>query len=70
MENAVRLLLLALIALSLWLFWRHFEAVVRRILRARPETDFKFETLATRLWQFFSEVLCQTKVIRERPLPG
>jgi Fe-S oxidoreductase len=62
--------LVALIVLSLWLFWRRFGQVVHRILRARRDTDFKLGSISRRVWTFFWEVLCQAKVIRERPLPG
>jgi Fe-S oxidoreductase len=67
---AVRLLLLALILASLSLFWMRFRKVVDRIRRARPEPDFNLQPISTRIWNFFWEVLCQAKVIRERPLPG
>jgi Fe-S oxidoreductase len=67
---AVWILLLALTALSLFLFWRTFGQVVHRILHSRRDVDFKIGSLAPRAWEFFSEVICQSKVIRERPLPG
>src|ERR1700728_350802 len=67
---AVRLLLLALIIVSGWLFWLRFRNVWDRIRRARPETDFKLQPISRRAWKLFWEVLCQAKVIRERPLPG
>src|SRR5882757_10214578 len=63
-------LLLILIAASAFLFWRRFGLVVSRIRGARIEPDFRLGPLGRRLWTFFSEVLCQSKVIRERPLPG
>jgi Fe-S oxidoreductase len=63
-------LLLTLIAVSAVLFWRRFGLVVNRIRHARADPDFRFGPLSRRLWMFFSEVLCQSKVIRERPLPG
>jgi Fe-S oxidoreductase len=67
---AVRLLLLVLIAISIWLFWKRFSKVVYRILRARKDTDFKLGSVSRRIWDFIWEVMCQAKVIRERPLPG
>src|ERR1700761_2475923 len=67
---ALRLLLLSLIAISVSLFWLRFRKVVNRIRRARPETDFKLQPIGRRIGDFFWEVLCQAKVIRERPLPG
>ncbi len=63
-------ILLALIVLSIWLFWQRFGKVVQRILRGRRDSDFKLGSISRRLWMFFWEVLCQAKVIRERPLPG
>lgn len=67
---APRVLLAALIVLSLWLFWHRFGKVVHHVLRARRDADFKLGSIGRRLWDFFWEVLCQAKVIRERPLPG
>ncbi len=62
--------LLTLIGASAILFWMRFGFVVHRIRHARPDADFRLGSLARRFWIFFSEVLCQSKVIRERPLPG
>ncbi len=67
---AEKLLLAALILVSAWLFWRRFGIVLRRILAARKDADFHLFPLTRRIWDFFWEVLCQAKVIRERPLPG
>ena len=64
---ASRILLAALIILSLWLFWRRFGKVVHHVLHSRRDGDFKFGSLRRRIWDFFWEVLCQAKVIRERP---
>jgi Fe-S oxidoreductase len=63
-------LLFCLIAISAWLFWRRLGFVVSRIRHARADPDFHFGSFARRFGVFFSEVLCQSKVIRERPLPG
>jgi Fe-S oxidoreductase len=65
-----KLLLLALILLSISLFFVRFGKVAERITRARPGADFKIGSLGPRVWRFFWAVLCQAKVIRERPLPG
>ncbi len=65
-----KILLFALIALSLSLFSVRFGRTVDRIWRARPDHDFKFGSLGIRVWHFFWEVMCQAKVIRERPVPG
>ena len=51
-------------------FWRPFSKVVMRIEAAKPDADFSLQPLRKRVWDFFWEVLCQAKVIRERPLPG
>jgi len=51
-------------------FWRRFNFVLRRILRSKPDPGFQLSHVGKRLWDFFWEVLCQAKVIRERPLPG
>ena len=40
------------------------EAETRRYL------GFSLRPISKRIWTFTSEVLCQAKVIRERPLPG
>ena len=65
-----KLILLLLIILSVWLFWRRLGVVARRILAARKDPDFHLRGVGLRCWNFFWEVLCQGKVIRERPLPG
>lgn len=67
---APKILLAALVILSLWLFWQRFGKVVHHVLRARRDVDFKLGPVGRRIWDFFWEVLCQAKVIRERPLPG
>ena len=65
-----RLLLVALLILSGVLFWRRFGLVLQKILRSRKDPDFHLHPVGKRVWYFFWEVLCQAKVIRERPLPG
>ncbi len=67
---AEKLVLAVLILASAWLFWQRFGVVVRRIRSARKDADFRLFPLGKRIWDFFWEVLCQAKVIRERPLPG
>ncbi len=64
------LLLLALSALSFVLFLRRFVPSLRNILAARREPGYSLRPIARRIWTFISEVLFQSKVIRERPLPG
>jgi Fe-S oxidoreductase len=63
-------LFLVLLIASTVAFGLRFGGVVRRILQAKPDADFKLGSLGKRAWDFISEVLFQTKVIRERPLPG
>jgi hypothetical protein len=66
----LRVLLLILIAMSLGLFVYRLRFVLKRILEGRRDPDFTLSQTGKRFWLFFSEVLCQSKVIRERPLPG
>jgi len=65
-----KLSLAGLVAISVLLFWLRFRKVAVRILRARRDDDFQLGSLGGRAWDFFLNVLCQAKVIRERPLPG
>jgi len=65
-----KLLLVALIAVSAALFWKRFGVVVDKILKSRKDPGFHLFPIGRRIWDFFWEVLCQAKVIRERPLPG
>jgi hypothetical protein len=65
-----RVLLLALICLSLLFFWRRFRKVLRNIREARPEPGYVVRPLAPRIRKFVWEVLLQGLVIRQRPLPG
>lgn len=65
-----KILFLLLVIASAGLFWRRFGPIVRKILQSRKDPDFHFAPVGRRVWDFFSEVLCQSKVIRQRPLPG
>jgi Fe-S oxidoreductase len=65
-----KMLVLALAVASGWGFWRRFNFVLKRILSSKPDPGFHLTHVGKRLWDFFWEVLCQAKVIRERPLPG
>ena len=65
-----KLLLVALIVASGVLFWRRFGPILKRILRSKKDPNFSLSPIGKRVWDFFWEVLCQAKVIRERPLPG
>jgi Fe-S oxidoreductase len=50
-------------------FWR-LAPILRNILQSKIDADFSLHPLGLRVWNFFWEVLCQAKVIRQRPLPG
>jgi Fe-S oxidoreductase len=65
-----KMLFIVLAVASGWGFCRRFNFVLQRILRSKPDPGFHLSHLGKRLWDFFWEVLCQAKVIRERPLPG
>ena len=63
-------LVLVLLALALFGFARRFSTVVKLLSAAKPDADFQLAPVGRRVWDFFWEVLCQAKVIQERPLPG
>jgi Fe-S oxidoreductase len=63
-------LFLVLLALALFGFARRFSAVVKLLGAAKADADFQLAPVGRRVWDFFWEVLCQAKVIQERPLPG
>ncbi len=65
-----RLLLLLLLGISLYAFWRRFGAVLRVIAEARPEADFSLRPLRPRALRFLHEVVLQRLVISGRPLAG
>jgi Fe-S oxidoreductase len=50
-------------------FWR-FGPILRNILHAKKDGDFSLHPLGRRVGAFVWEVLCQAKVIRQRPAPG
>src|SRR5579884_1281997 len=65
-----RVILLVLIAASVFGFWRRFRLVLRKIVAARAEAGYRIAPVGRRVWDFFAEVLLQARVIRQRPLPG
>ncbi|MGO9336143.1 MAG: (Fe-S)-binding protein [Terracidiphilus sp.] len=65
-----KLLFAAVAIASGYLFWRRFGVVLNKILKSKKDPNFHLFPIAKRIWDFFWEVLCQAKVIRERPLPG
>jgi Fe-S oxidoreductase/uncharacterized membrane protein YhaH (DUF805 family) len=60
----------ALAAASLYGFWRRFGPILAKILQSKREPDFQLFPIGRRVRDFVWEVLCQAKVIRERPLAG
>jgi Fe-S oxidoreductase len=63
-------LLLALGAASAALFFARIGPILRTILAAKRDLGFSLSPVLPRIRDFVWEVLCQGKVIRERPLPG
>ncbi len=63
-------LFLVLLVASACAFGVRFGRVVQKIREAKADADFKLGSIGKRTWEFVSEVLFQSKVIRERPLPG
>jgi Fe-S oxidoreductase len=61
---------LVLLAASAYGFWFRFGKVVRTIRAAKPDPGFSLQPIDKRILDFISEVLFQSKVIRQRPLPG
>jgi Fe-S oxidoreductase len=60
----------ALAAASLYGFLRRLAPILSKIFHAKKDADFHLFPLAPRAWDFVSEVMLQSKVIRQRPLPG
>jgi Fe-S oxidoreductase len=65
-----RFLFAGLAVTSGTLFWRRFSKVLDRILQSKKDADFHLFPIGRRIRDFVWEVLCQAKVIRQRPLPG
>lgn len=65
-----QILFAALAAASVYAFWRRFSIVLSKILKSRKDPGFHLFPLAPRLRDVFSEVLLQSKVIRQRPASG
>ncbi|CAN5613264.1 heterodisulfide reductase-related iron-sulfur binding cluster [soil metagenome] len=63
-------LLVACILASGGLFFWRFTPILRNIFHSKKDNDFTLHPLGRRVWDFFWEVLCQAKVIQQRPLPG
>jgi Fe-S oxidoreductase len=69
-QFAEKLVFVALAVASGLLFWHRFGPILKKILASKKDADFRLFPLGKRVWDFFWEVLCQAKVIRQRPLPG
>ena len=65
-----KLLFTGLVLASAYGFWRRFGLVLKKILKSKKDPSFHLFPIGKRVWDFVWEVLCQAKVIRERPLPG
>src|SRR5260370_11445348 len=63
-------LLVAAVALTGGLFLGRLGPILRTILHSKKDADFSLQPVGRRVWAFFWEVLCQAKVIEQRPLPG
>jgi len=69
--TAAEIVLLVILACaSAALFFARFKPILRNIRTARKEPGYALRPSARGVREFFWEVLCQAKVIRERPLPG
>jgi Fe-S oxidoreductase len=67
---AEKQLMVALVIASAYGFWRRFGVVLHKILQSKKDSSFHLFPIGRRVWDFFWEVICQAKVVRERPLPG
>jgi len=67
---AEKLLLVALVVVSGAGFWRRFGAVLDKIFKSKKDASFHLFPIGKRTWDFVWEVVCQAKVIRQRPLAG
>jgi Fe-S oxidoreductase len=65
-----KLLFAGLAIASAYGFWRRFGKILHKILQSKKDPSFRLSPIGKRIWDFFWEVLCQAKVVRERPLPG
>jgi len=69
--STTEIALLALLTLaSAAMFAIRFRPIALNIWRAKKDPAGTLAPLPKRAWAFFWEVLCQAKVIKQRPLPG
>jgi Fe-S oxidoreductase len=62
--------LLIAVAISGGFFFYRLRPILTTVLRSKKDDDFSLHPLGKRVWLFFWEVLCQAKVIKQRPAPG
>ncbi|WP_263381850.1 (Fe-S)-binding protein [Granulicella arctica] len=62
--------LLVAVAASAGLFFWRFGPILRTVYYSKKDADFSLNPVGRRVWDFFWEVLCQAKVIEQRPAPG
>jgi Fe-S oxidoreductase len=60
----------ALAVASAYGFWRRLGPILKKILGSKKDPGFHLFPIGRRIWDFVWEVLCQARVVRERPLPG
>ena len=65
-----KLLFAVILIASGALFASRFVPVLKRVFAAKAEPGYKLDPIGRRVWDFISEVLLQSKVIQQRPLPG
>ncbi len=65
----VMLLVVCVLVSAALFFWR-FAPILRAIISSKKDADFSLQPIGRRVWDFVWEVLCQAKVIKQRPLPG
>jgi Fe-S oxidoreductase len=69
-SNAEIAILALLTLASVAMFAVRFRPIALNIWRAKKDPAHTLAPLPKRAWAFFWEVLCQAKVIKQRPLPG
>jgi Fe-S oxidoreductase len=67
---AARAVLILLMAASGTAFWLRFRPVLSVIRASKPDAGYSIGALGWRIRKFVWEVLCQGKVIEQRPIPG
>jgi Fe-S oxidoreductase len=69
--SLIEKLLFAVLAIaSATAFSRRFGPILDKILKSKRDPSFHLFPIGKRIGDFVWEVLCQAKVVRERPLPG